>query len=89
MKVLISALMVAMFASCSSYGPLTATSNSVGKKQGMSCAKQALFFIPLGKQDMTINSAAKDGGIKSISHVDWSMKNYILFQKRCAHVYGK
>ena len=48
--------------------PVTATSNTVGKKVGTSKATNILGIIVTG--DSGINEAARNGGIQKISHVD-------------------
>lgn len=60
---------VAMMSGCALTLPVTATSNSVGKKVGSATATGylgVLFF----NQDASIMTAAKNGGITKISTVD-------------------
>ena len=59
-----------LFASCSSIGPLCATSNKVGTKVGESTANFLFGVIPMGETDASIQAAARNGGISSISTVD-------------------
>ena len=57
-------------ASCSTVGPLCATSNSVGSKVGESKATFLFGYLPFGESDAGIQAAAKKGGISKISTVD-------------------
>lgn len=63
------------------------TSNPLGKKVGQSSASNILGIVATG--DASINTAAKNGGIKKISHVD-SKKTSILglFATYTTIVYG-
>ena len=56
--------------SCSVTVPVTATSNPVGSKVGIAKSQQILFFFPDGG-DLSIQTAAKQGGISKISTVDF------------------
>ena len=61
---------IGLLSSCSVTMPVTATSNSVGEKVGKAKSSQIIgFFFDGG--DMSIQSAAKDGGISKISTVDF------------------
>lgn len=62
--------------SCSIIVPVTATSNPVGTKVGTSKATVYLGFLALG-QDASIQTAAKNGGIKTISTVDMKQGNVL------------
>ena len=48
--------------------PVTVTSNAIGHKVGTAKCMSILGIVALG--DAGINEAAKNGGIKKISHVD-------------------
>lgn len=63
------------------------TSNNLGKKVGTSKASNVLGLVATG--DASIEKAAKDAGIKKISHVD-SKKTSILglFATYTTTVYG-
>lgn len=60
---------VGMMTSCALTLPVTATSNNVGKKVGVSKATGYLGVIFLDA-DASISTAAKNGGITKISTVD-------------------
>ncbi len=65
-------------ASCSVTIPVTATSNPIGSKVGV--AKATTYLGPIGyglyfEQDASIQTAAKNGGIKKISTVDMKITN--------------
>lgn len=64
--------------SCSIVIPFTATSNPVGAKVGT--AKATIIIGLFFDQDASIQTAAKNGGIKKISTVDVKYTNmlYIL-----------
>ena len=74
--------------SCSSTRPITATSNPVGNKVGIAKMTKVLGIFG-GKDDMGINTAAKNGGISRISHVDMFTKSYVLWTVYGVRVYGE
>lgn len=74
--------------SCASTRPVAATSNAVGNKVGVAQATKVLSLFG-GKDDVGINSAAKNGGITRISHVDAFQKNYVLWMVYGVRVYGE
>lgn len=63
------------------------TANTLGKKVGQSTANNILGIVATG--DASITTAAKNGGIKKISHVD-SKKTSVLgiFSSYTTIVYG-
>lgn len=65
---LVAAAVLAL-SSCSIVVPVTATSNPVGNKVGTAKATIYLSMLYFG-QDASIQTAAKNGGIKEISTVD-------------------
>lgn len=76
-------------ASCTSVAPLTATSNNVGTKVGTATETRILGLFPF-KGDHGIDAAAKNGGIKKISHVDVQTDNTLyLIVKTTTKVYGE
>ncbi len=80
---------VAMFASCSSTTPITATSNPVGNKCGEASTTRILGIFG-GSTNMGINAAAKNGGITKISHVDQSSYSVLgIYSKYTVRVYGE
>lgn len=75
--------------SCTTVAPLTATSNHVGSKCGTATETRILGFYPLAG-DHGINTAAKQGGVSKISHVD--VQTYGVFPfytKTTTQVYGE
>jgi len=85
----IAACAMMAVASCSSVAPLTATSNNVGTKVGTATETRILGIFPF-KGDHGIDAAAKNGGIKKISHVDVQTDNILyLFTKVTTKVYGE
>lgn len=72
------ALAFVMFvSSCSVTTPVAATSNPVGSKVGVAKSTQILgFFFDGG--DLSIKTAAKNGGISKISTVDFKQKMVFL-----------
>lgn len=65
-----------ILSSCALTLPVTATSNQVGNKVGMSKAQGYLGFLWFD-QDASIQTAAKNGGITSISTVDIKSTNLL------------
>ena len=65
-----------MGSSCTVTRPVTATSNPVGSKVGMSRAVNVLGFWT-GDNDYSIRTAAKNGGITKISTVDLKESRYV------------
>lgn len=84
--ILLSLLLI--LASCSTAGPITATSNKVGNSKGEACSRNILFIIPLSLDD-SIYSAVKDGGLSLISTVDHHSFTSILYNSRCTVVHGE
>ncbi len=62
--------------SCSVTTPVVATSNPVGNKCGVAKTTRILSIFG-GSADCGINTAAKNGGITRISHVDSYTKSYL------------
>ncbi|MCR4591902.1 MAG: TRL-like family protein [Bacteroidaceae bacterium] len=92
MKKILSLLAVAAaftVTSCTTVAPLTATSNQVGSKCGVATETRILGFYPLAG-DHGINKAAKEGGIKKISHVDVETFGvFPFYTKTTTQVYGE
>ena len=63
--------------SCTSIRPITATSNPVGSKVGMSRTVN-IFGFWTGNGDYSIQAAAQNGGIKKISTVDLKESRYLI-----------
>jgi len=72
-------LMTSVFlSSCAVTVPVAATSNPVGSKVGKAKSTQTLgFFFDGG--DLGIQKAAKEGGIKKISTVDYKRQAVFLW----------
>lgn len=91
MKKILKLAIVCVIASCavgcSMTRPIGATSNAVGNKVGIAQTMRVLGFG--GKDDTGINSAAKNGGITRISHIDAFEKSYILWTVYGVRVYGE
>ena len=77
---------------CTSVIPVGATSNPVGSKVGESSATFLFggpaFGFPLGGGDVSIQTAAQNGGISSISTVDQKIENYYIMTKVTTIVTG-
>ncbi len=92
---IVCAAMVALLVlvGCTSVTPIGATSNSVGSKVGESTATFLFggpaFGIPLGGGDVSIQTAAQNGGISSISTVDQKIVNYYFMTKVSTIVTGE
>lgn len=64
------------------------TSNNVGKKVGTSSASNILGLVTTG--DASINTAARQAGIKKISHVDQKQSGFLgIFASYKTVVYGE
>ncbi|MBR4516505.1 MAG: hypothetical protein IKO60_03830 [Bacteroidaceae bacterium] len=89
-KLFLLAAVACAMASCTSVAPLTATSNNVGAKCGTATETRILGLFPFSG-DHGINAAAKNGGIKKISHVDVEEFNilYLIYTKTTTKVYGE
>ncbi|TAF67539.1 MAG: hypothetical protein EAZ55_04290 [Cytophagales bacterium] len=61
--------LISLLSSCSLTLPINATSNPVGSKVGRATA-QGYFTVLFFNQDASIQKAAKNGGITTISTVD-------------------
>lgn len=85
----LTALMMSLLvlASCSTAGPITATSNKVGNVKGEACMRNILFIIPLSL-DNSIYAAAKDGNLTDITTVDQHSFTSIIYNSRCTVVHG-
>ncbi|MDD2996958.1 MAG: TRL domain-containing protein [Paludibacter sp.] len=68
----------AMLSSCAITTPITATSNPVGSKVGTAKSTSILGFFPDGG-DLSIQTAAKKGGISKISTVDFKQSMVFLY----------
>ena len=92
-KVLAVALACAFVSSCATISsPITATTNPLGSKCGVS--KSTLFLGGLWSikgDENGIDKAAKSAGITKISHVDSFMKSYFLgiVMEQTIKVYGE
>lgn len=69
-------IMAGLMASCSLTLPVAATSNPVGPKVGTAKAT-GYFSVLFFDADASIQTAAKNGGIKKISTVDIKMGNIL------------
>lgn len=87
-KLGIACVIAACAISCATTSPITATSNPVGNKVGVAQTTRILQIFG-GSDDLGINTAAKNGGITRISHVDAFQKNYGLWVVYGVRVYGE
>ena len=83
----------ALASSCATIStPVTATTNPLGSKCGVSESSLYLCGLWSSKGDENgIDKAAKSAGITKISHVDSFMKSYFLglYMKQTIKVYGE
>lgn len=85
---LVPAALAALASSCTTFSPLTATSNEIGPKEGRSCAYTFFgLFNFAGNND--IFTAAYGAGIHKISVVDSKVTQYLVYQRKCTLVYGE
>ena len=67
-------------------GPVAATGNSGGAKMGQASSMGILGFA---KGDSSIKTAAANGGITKISHVDYRITGFLsIYAKTVVTVYG-
>ncbi len=86
-KLLSFVVVAALFTGCSTFRPITATSNKLGETVGTACAENILGFIPLSN-DASIYRAAKTANIKEISTVDYETFIALVYNKQCTIVRG-
>ncbi len=68
-------------------GPVGATSNTAGPKMGQA-SSEAIICVATG--DSSIKTAAANGGITKISHVDYHTTSVLgLYAKTTVTVYGE
>jgi hypothetical protein len=68
-------------------GPVGATSNTMGTKMGQA-SSEAIICVATG--DSSIKTAAANGGITKISHVDYHTTSVLgLYAKTTVTVYGE
>jgi hypothetical protein len=69
-------------------GPHMATSNPVATKVGTAEVTSILGIVATG--DASIATAARNGGISKISHIDYESKSILgIFAKYTVYVYGE
>lgn len=83
----ITATPVVGFAFTSVKGPITATGQGSGSKVGSAPATSILGIVAFG--DASIQAAKTNGGIKTISHVDYeALSIFGAYSKYTTKVYG-
>lgn len=86
-KVAMFAVVATLFASCATVVPVTATSNPVGSKVGKATE---LRIVGIPFTEAGIDAAAKEAGIKKISHVEERTQLlWPIIGKRTTVVYGE
>lgn len=91
-KIAILSALVALLllAGCTTIVPVGATGNPVGSKVGEATGSYLFGFFPLkAKNDMGIQTAAKNGGITSISTIDQKISDYFFVVKVTTVVTGE
>ncbi len=87
-KLILIACSALILASCSVAGPLMVTNNKVGAKKGI--AERKIFFgITFGHTDLSLATAAKNGGITKIATVDWKVTGGLFSKKYSIMVTGE
>lgn len=76
-KIFILGVMALAMVSCTVTMPVNATSNEVGSKTG-SASTTSILGLHFDGGDASIRTAAKKGGIKKISTVDFKTTNYLF-----------
>ena len=77
-KLLAVVLLLVIISSCTVNKPICATSNPLGEKQGVYSQISILGIPPVANQNAAIAKAAENGGITSISTVDYNT-TWLLF----------
>jgi len=77
-KLLAVVLLLVVISSCTVNKPICATSNPLGEKQGVYSQISILGIPPVANQNAAIAKAAENGGITSISTVDYNT-TWLLF----------
>ena len=72
-KFIIAASLLATLASCSMSIPGMVTQNSVGTKEGVA-ERTIILGISFGHTDLSLKTAAKNGGITKIATVDYEVQ---------------
>ncbi|HOZ86973.1 MAG TPA: TRL domain-containing protein [Bacteroidia bacterium] len=62
-----------ILASCSVAGPRMVSNHKIGSKRG-EASRKIVFGITFGHTDLSLQTAAKNGGITKIATVDWKIK---------------
>ena len=79
---------VLLLASCTSIGPVCATSNTLGSKVGEATGTYLFGILPMGA-DYSIQTAARKAGITKISTVDLKTYYGIFVNKYTVIVTGE
>lgn len=67
--------------------PVTATMGATGMKTGQACATSILALVATG--DASIATAKANGGISTVSSVDWNVSNILgIYGEYCTVVHG-
>jgi hypothetical protein len=88
MKLFVALTAALFLTSCSTVGPITATSNPVGSQKGESCRANILGIIPISGTDTSIYKAAREGGVKKIATVDYEGFFAGIYNSYCTVVHG-
>lgn len=74
-NILMMGAFAAVLTSCSASWPIAVTDNSAGVKRGEAKVKVILGFIRPMDADLSIKTAAKNGGITKVATVDQKVKS--------------
>ena len=72
-KLIIIASSALILASCSVAGPRMVSNNKIGSKRG-EASRTIILGITFGHTDLSLQTAAKNGGITKIATVDWKVR---------------
>jgi hypothetical protein len=90
-KIVVAGLLIVSLNACSvtTRLPAMVTDNPAGEKEGKATAKVLLNAFILNGGDVSINTAAENGGITKISTVDYEVKSGLFVSKHTTIVTGE
>jgi hypothetical protein len=87
-KIILLASSALIMASCSVSGPMMVSNNKIGSKRGVA-SRKIIFGITFGHTDLSLQTAAKNGGITKIATVDWKVKGGVFSRTYSTIVTGE
>ena len=88
-KIILIPIGIFAFSSCSVTTPVLVTDNVIGEKTGEASASVFLGFIKPMNMDLSIQTAAKNGGITEVGSVDYQVYGGLFVSKYKTIVTGR